>query len=265
MSKAPIRKNKGWRQYRSLEVAAADQDARIKRLKKKKLTQEELDVIDGLLDDDAVPGSVLLESAFSRVAQYWLEVEQARKIAKLMSAGPMPIHMVTVVNPAYWCRRKHLPTYDPDAFRQSIKHALAKVEAAQGHDVVAVGRVDFNLLEVGGKILIRTHAHLVIAGAEKDSLKKMLQPRYHKAEHPKLRAVRVDDVKNIGALRYALKCQIKGLPSDSWISRGKKKGRKPASANYQVAFDRWLLGRRLTNTLILYGVRRYGDELRLTE
>lgn len=272
ISSLPLLIDNGWRQYETAEQAQRDHDRRIRRL-----VRHDACASTGLLlnckdhfcgqDTGVNPRSILSGcNAVCRVAQFHFEINQAPQIARLLSKIDRTPWFVTVVNPQYWIPLDQLPSFSLGAIKQSIARALSRLPAVDSRKpVVAVGRVDFDLSEPSNNLQIRPHIHLIVANANEISLRNILRPRINRDVFPNLIPVLIKPISDIGALRYATKCKLKGLPKSDRVPPNIARARSRTSASAEEKFDRWLVNLKLGDLLVLYGLRRSGNSLRYVE
>ncbi|PBB81182.1 hypothetical protein CK218_12495 [Mesorhizobium sp. WSM3879] len=196
------------------------------------------------------------------MAHIRLERKEGPRIAQILAPLDRQPLFVTVASPTYWLAPKDLPQFKVSGIVQSIKRGLKKAEGASGQAIVAVGRVDFDLgYGLDGKVIVRPHVHLVVAGSDERTLKTHLRQRYDREAFRTLKPVKVLPVEDKGALRYALKCRLGGLPNHCDAPLNFALDRQRLIVGYEALFDEFLLKHKVGDLLILFGIRRNRSQL----
>jgi hypothetical protein len=134
-----------------------------------------------------------------------------------------------------------------------------------GSGVIAVGGFEASLnIELDGSSTWAGHVHLIVAGCDRQSLKKALQIERHYREKPYLRPVDIRDVGNLGRqLGYSLKRIARRRVAYMDGQGRQNRNQANLSSSEQREFDCWLLGLPVGARTILIGCRAHGSRLRL--
>jgi hypothetical protein len=179
----------------------------------------------------------------------------------LLTSHSGDLHFVTITHPKWEVPVGSLSEANVPAVRQWLYRRCKRL----GASAIAVGGFEASLnIELDGASTWAGHVHLVVAGCDKQSLKKAFQIEKHYRVKPYLRPVDIRDVGKLGRqLGYSLKRIARRRVA--YIDGQGRQNRNQAnlSSSEQREFDCWLLGLPVGARTILIGCRAQGSRLRL--
>jgi hypothetical protein len=193
----------------------------------------------------------------SRRHRYQMIIEGHR----LLSDQPGDLLFVTITHPRWEKPVGSLSEANIGAVKQWLYRHFKEL----GPGVIAVGGFEASLnIELDGTSTWAGHVHLVVAGTDKDSLKKALQIERHYRSKPYLRPVDVRGVENLGRqLGYSLKRIARRRVAYIDGQGRQNRNQSNLTSSEQREFDGWLLGLPVGARTILIGCRAHGSRLRL--
>ncbi|WP_156653407.1 hypothetical protein [Methylobacterium sp. Leaf111] len=181
----------------------------------------------------------------------------------LLSSTGSRLWFVTIVDPRYRQRPKRLRRLSLSAVQQGFRRRLRRLRKAYGN-VRAVGAIEVCYdRDKDGRWSWGPHIHVVIAAdCGKKALRKALRPHGVLAKHAKPIVI-----KEVTGLANALAYTMKRLPAQR-VAFASPNGRQDRDkqgvrGKAELRHDRWLLGVKATQRLILCGVKRIHGRLSL--
>jgi hypothetical protein len=180
---------------------------------------------------------------------------------RLLSNQPGDLYFVTITHRKWELPVGQLAAANIPAVRQWLYRRFKRL----GSGVIAVGGFEASLnIELDGTSTWAGHVHLVVAGADKTSLKKAFQIEKHHRLKPYLRPVDVRAVDDLGRqLGYSLKRIARRRVAYIDGQGRQNRNQSNLSSSEQREFDGWLLGLPVGARAILIGCRAHGTKLRL--
>jgi len=195
----------------------------------------------------------------SRRYRYLMILEAYR----LLSTHSGDLSFVSVAHPRWERSQGSLCQANVDAARQWLYRRFTKL----GGNVIAVGGFEPSLnVELDGRSYWAGHVHLVVAGATKDAIKRILSIEKRYRATPYARPVDVRDVGNLcRQLGYSLKRFAERRIA--YIDEQGRQNRRPLPLNSteQREFDAWLLSLPVGARTILIGCRLHGSRLHVVK
>jgi hypothetical protein len=179
----------------------------------------------------------------------------------LLSSLPGDLFFVTITHPKWELPVGQLAEANIPAVRQWLYRRFKRL----GWGVIAVGGFEASLnVELDGTSTWAGHVHLVVAGTDRQNLKKALQVEKHHRSKPYLRPVDVRAVDDLGRqLGYSLKRIARRRVAYIDGQGRQNRNQSNLSSSEQREFDGWLLGLAVGARTILIGCRAHGTKLRL--
>jgi hypothetical protein len=180
---------------------------------------------------------------------------------RLLSDQPKDLLFVTITHPKWELPIGKLAEANIPAVRQWLYRRSRQL----GTSAIAVGGFEVSLnIELDGTTTWAGHVHLVVAGTDKDSLKKAFQIEKHYRSKPYLRPVDVRGVEKLGRqLGYSLKRIARRRVAYIDGQGRQNRNQSNLTSSEQREFDGWLLGLTVGARTILIGCRAHGRKLRL--
>jgi hypothetical protein len=180
---------------------------------------------------------------------------------QLLSNQPGDLYFVTVTHPKWELPVEKLAEANIPAVRQWLYRRSRQL----GTSVTAVGGFEVSLnIELDEISTWAGHVHLVVAGSDRQSLKKAFKIENHYRSKPYLRPVDVRTVENLGRqLGYSLKRIARRRVAYIDGQGRQNRNQSNLSSSEQREFDGWLLGLAVGARTILIGCRAHGTKLRL--
>jgi hypothetical protein len=171
------------------------------------------------------------------------------------------LHFITITHPKWELPVGKLAEANVPAARQWLYRRFKRL----GTKAIAVGGFEVSLnVELDGTTTWAGHAHLVISGTDRPSLKKAFQIEKHYRVKPYLRPVDIRDVGNLGRqLGYSLKRIARRRVAYIDGQGRQNRNQSNLSSSEQRESDGWLLGLPVGARTILIGCRAHGSRLRL--
>jgi hypothetical protein len=169
----------------------------------------------------------------------------------LLEGHSGPLYFVTVARPSWQRLVGQLQSANINSARQWLARRLRGLPSF----VVAIGGFDVSLnVEMDGERTWSGHLHLVIAGASKVELARVLRLNDHKQRHAK--ALRIDEVGNLAIrLGYCIKRIAKRRVAYIGPNGRQQRRELPLKPNEQVEFDSRLLTLPVGARTLLFGCR----------
>jgi hypothetical protein len=180
---------------------------------------------------------------------------------RLLSNQPGDLLFVTITHPKW-----ELPVGDlAKANIPAVTQWLYRRSRQLSTSVIAVGGFEVSLnIELDGTSTWVGHVHLVVAGTDRQSLKKAFQIEKHHRSRPYVRPVDVRAVPDLGRqLGYSLKRIARRRVAYIDGQGRQNRNQSNLTSSEQREFDGWLLGLAVGARTILIGCRAHGRRLRL--
>jgi hypothetical protein len=180
---------------------------------------------------------------------------------RLLSNQPGDLLFATITHPKWELPIGKLAEANIPAVRQWLYRRFKRL----GSGVIAVGGFEVSLnIELDGTTTWAGHVHLVVAGTDRQSLKKAFQIEKHYRSRPYLRPVDVRAVDDPGRqLGYSLKRIARRRVAYMDGQGRQNRNQSNLTSSEQREFDGWLLGLEVGARTILIGCRAHGSRLRL--
>jgi hypothetical protein len=180
---------------------------------------------------------------------------------RLLSDQTESLHFVTITHPRWELPIGRLAEANIPAVRQWLYRRSRQL----GTSAIAVGGFEASLnIELDGSSTWAGHVHLVVAGTDKQRLRKAFQIEKHYRVESYLRPVDIRDVDCLGRqLGYSLKRIARRRVAYIDGQGRQNRNQSNLSSSEQREFDGWLLGLPVGARTILIGCRAHGRKLRL--
>jgi hypothetical protein len=180
---------------------------------------------------------------------------------RLLSSQPGDLLFATITHPKWEKPVGNLSEANIGAVKQWLYRHFKEL----GPGVIAIGGFEVSLnIELDGTSTWAGHVHLVVAGTDKDSLKKALQIERHHRTKPYLRPVDVRAVPDLGRqLGYSLKRIARRRVAYIDGQGRQNRNQSNLTSSEQREFDGWLLDLPVGARTILIRCRAHAGQLRL--
>lgn len=263
----PLRTPSHWYQYESVDHARQIQETRSKELVETELIGpgHRYGVCRGdacgMYEHDAGIGTIVPSplkcSALCHVAQARLERLVVPRLSEiLMSYDEAPL-FVTGYDPSSYHPATEFIDLETGPARRWIQNGLRAASRRNEHKVAAVGRLNIDLGLEGGMAIAQQRFRLIVAGGDREFVDRFRGElsRSRAGEKVEISACAVP---NIGALRYALKCEIDGFSDEVDEKLSYARNVRGLTPQIEENFSGLKLFYRHVDFFIVHGLKRRG-------
>lgn len=263
----PLHTPSPWYQYESIEQARQIQEARSKELVETALIGpgHRYGVCRGgacgMYEHDAGIGTIVPSplkcSALCHVAQARLERMVVPRLADmLVPYDPEPLFL-TVYDPLRCHPATQFVDLETGPARRWIENGLRAASRKNEHKVAAVGRLNIDLGSEGNMVLAQQRFRLVVAGGDREFVDRFRE-ELTRTRPGKTVEVSAWAVPDIGAFRYALKCEMDGLSETRDELRSYARNIRGLTPQIEENFEALTYFYRHVDFFIVHGLKRRG-------